>query len=653
MIEGLFLNVVEITLATSWVILPLVLFSSLLKKKYTAKWSYLVWLIIAARLILPINFTLPQAAFTMTVPNNFSPLISEAYTHTKDNLSKNIPINNFLSKETTESTEKFDPDNPYNITSCFAKDNKNTDKTTFDFQQLFSLKNISLLWLLGVFLFLIYHSLGYLFFRKSVLRWSWPITDEKLLDEVQRIGVELDFKKPIPICSCRLVSSPMVLGLFNPILLLPETFSYIDNLSIVLKHELIHLKRKDILYKIVLNLANAIHWFNPLIYFMTLEANKDLEFYCDEAVIENMDINYRHEYSNAILSVMGSKTNKRTILSTNFNGNIATMKKRFKNILNLKRKRKGTISLPLILTVVLTSSTLIACDNISTAIPSELEALALGYLKEHYEIKIDYTNTHENIPMSKDTKFLDYKIKYTEGEPLEAPYGGYTLELADIEITNPKMLNAEDMIFDFKADAILVYGNGLLRRKAIKGTFDIDVDGNGRSIGIKHELSDMINPYCGNFQNPPAYLLPDYNKDKQILTIIDEYTSSKELCAAYMKAIIGKEFPFIGLNTAYILTTVNIEDGQNLMDTLGINRIKIKDSKERLAKDSNSNSKAYYELELDVENPGTSSLKKGKNKIWLYMCAKNNEGTDQWIVQQVSKDGPPSKEWWSTPVYFQ
>lgn len=136
MIERLFLNVVEITLATSWVILPLILFSSLLKKKYTAKWSYALWLIIAIRLILPINFELPQSAFSITVPNDFSPSITEAYTTAKDNLSKKPPIN-------STTSEEIDPDNPYNITSCFANGNgldvfskSPTDENSFKLKQI-------------------------------------------------------------------------------------------------------------------------------------------------------------------------------------------------------------------------------------------------------------------------------------------------------------------------------------------------------------------------------------------------------------------------------------------------------------------------------------------------------------------------------------
>lgn len=56
-------------------------------------------------------------------------------------------------------------------------------------------------------------------------------------------------------------------------------------LYFILKHELIHYKQKDLWYKLLLLMAQVIHWFNPLVYIMVEQAEQDLEARCDLKVV--------------------------------------------------------------------------------------------------------------------------------------------------------------------------------------------------------------------------------------------------------------------------------------------------------------------------------------------------------------------------------
>ena len=68
MIENLFLNVIEITISTSFIIVSLLIISPLLKKKYTAKWQYLIWLIISIKLLIPFKLSLPEEFLKIPIP---------------------------------------------------------------------------------------------------------------------------------------------------------------------------------------------------------------------------------------------------------------------------------------------------------------------------------------------------------------------------------------------------------------------------------------------------------------------------------------------------------------------------------------------------------------------------------------------------------
>ena len=79
---------------------------------------------------------------------------------------------------------------------------------------------------------------------------------------------ELHVKCTLPIIEYSEAASPMLIGFFNHVLVLPEEQYSSEELFFILKHELIHLKRGDIYFKLLFVVANAVHWFNPLIWIM-------------------------------------------------------------------------------------------------------------------------------------------------------------------------------------------------------------------------------------------------------------------------------------------------------------------------------------------------------------------------------------------------
>ena len=69
MLRNIFSNVLEITAYTSVIITLVIIAGRFIKQRYGVKWRYLVWLVIAIRLIIPLNFTLPEHAVTITEPD--------------------------------------------------------------------------------------------------------------------------------------------------------------------------------------------------------------------------------------------------------------------------------------------------------------------------------------------------------------------------------------------------------------------------------------------------------------------------------------------------------------------------------------------------------------------------------------------------------
>ena len=95
----------------------------------------------------------------------------------------------------------------------------------------------------------------------------------------QRIAAE---NCPLPVYLSRNADTPLLFGIFRPaIYVTPKALESEEILSQVLEHELTHYRRRDIWYKLLLMLANAVHWFNPMVWLMVHAADRDLELSCD------------------------------------------------------------------------------------------------------------------------------------------------------------------------------------------------------------------------------------------------------------------------------------------------------------------------------------------------------------------------------------
>lgn len=136
-----------------------------------------------------------------------------------------------------------------------------------------------------------------------------------------------------------------------------------DELYFVFKHELVHIKRHNVYFKLLFVIATAVHWFNPLIYIMQKEAVVDMELSCDEKVIQQTAYDVRKAYTETLFSTFSAQHKKKAPLTTQFYGGERIMKKRFTNILTASPKKSGLLICICAVCITLISGTLIGCSD--------------------------------------------------------------------------------------------------------------------------------------------------------------------------------------------------------------------------------------------------------------------------------------------------
>lgn len=213
---------------------------------------------------------------------------------------------------------------------------------------------LSALWLFGVLAAALVQGGGYLLARRRLLRDARP--DLEAEAQAGQTAASLGLKRAVPVRRSRQVRTPMVLGLLRPVLLLPEGQA-VD--EVVLCHELTHLKRLDLAYKALLVAACWLHWFNPLVWWMSRAASENLELCCDDDVAAGRDAAFRRKYGELLLSTAEEKPGP--TLSSRFGGSKQAMKDRLTNL--FVKKKRGRLLACAAVTVLILVGGLVACEG--------------------------------------------------------------------------------------------------------------------------------------------------------------------------------------------------------------------------------------------------------------------------------------------------
>lgn len=135
-----------------------------------------------------------------------------------------------------------------------------------------------------------------------LLLWL-KVSKEVRLAQDCEVGLA-DFGWPLPAKTSHAHSEPGVVGMFEPVLLLPvgiETRLSSSQLRAVLAHELCHVRSRDNLTAAVHMLVQAVFWFHPAVWWIGARMLEEREHACDEAVLESGGD--RKDYAAGILAV--------------------------------------------------------------------------------------------------------------------------------------------------------------------------------------------------------------------------------------------------------------------------------------------------------------------------------------------------------------
>ncbi len=359
------LNIFKAIMVTSFIgtllTLFLVVIKPITKRYFTSSWHYYMWLVVLIVMIMPIRISLPESA-------HYISQVSYQNAHNKSVENKPIRVveeNLQLNPERAEST--------YNYSD------------TMKLPAYDKLNIISLIWLIGMLVIFVCKLMGYMVFLVRLRKYSNKISCPELKHFTDRkITARISDR----------ISSPLMIGIFKPTLLLPKIQMTEEELFNVLAHEMTHFRRKDILYKWFVGIMKCIHWFNPAVYYISAQADIECEISCDLSVVREMSDDEEQCYINTILTLLCSGNLKKAELTTGMTGNKRTLKRRFTMIKNKKRTRMSLRILSVITATALMVTTLFASGVLATTVLEEKSNIL--FICNGREIDFDNKPFYEN-----------------------------------------------------------------------------------------------------------------------------------------------------------------------------------------------------------------------------------------------------------------
>ena len=421
-------SILTLSLAGSIMILELYFLKPLIRNRVTKAFQYYLWLAVIIRLILPFSIDINHFGDVFT---KFIDKMEHTATEKEmieDNLANDKFLINPLVSPPTEYMDKSKDTQVYGNNQVIVSDIADT-KTSDTVSHTRSINlidiitaNLSIIWLLGFLISLGVISLQYLKFMKEIRKTQIIQADPLIYTILIECCEELGIKKQPEIMVSTVVKSPILVGIINTKIILPELEYKQKDLKFILLHELNHFCKKDILYKWVVQFTVCIHWFNPLVYFMKKQINHAGELACDEAVIKKLDREEQKEYGLMLLNLVSIKRTWSSLTSAMSEGK-KNMKDRLTSILqyNKSMKRIGLLSIPLLVIILATAAFTPA---------KKTEAVNTDEKLNSKDYSIEYLNPPGTVYYSNNTSSSrnSYNNEDLESDEYKNSYGGESLE---------------------------------------------------------------------------------------------------------------------------------------------------------------------------------------------------------------------------------
>ncbi len=304
--NSIFISILNKSFIASYVIIIVILIRLLLKKSPKI-FSYLLWSVVAFRLAIP--FSINSVLSLLPKRINTTPIPIDVAMQTTPQINGGFVVIEKTSIATVAPSLDFVSVSPLQVYATLGM----------------------IIWVVGIIGLLSYSIISIVKLKKQL---SKAYLVEGNIYEVSNL------------------KTPFVFGVLKPIIYLPNSLTD-DERKYIIKHEQVHIKRKDYVVKVFAFVLLTIYWFNPLVWVAFILMNKDMEYSCDESVLKELqldaDISIKKSYATSLVTLA---TEKKVFNGSPLAFGEGNVKGRVKNVLQYKKPKFWIVLISVIVLIV-------------------------------------------------------------------------------------------------------------------------------------------------------------------------------------------------------------------------------------------------------------------------------------------------------------
>ena len=272
---------------------------TLLKDKISGKWTYLLWMILIIKLIVPFG---PQSSISLfnKIPSNIT---NNAIVDSSVIINRALNSNNNYEQENNEYIASNTDEKENKVLSINNNGSIDENKSISNLYKFINV--LPLVWMAG-FITTLFISIFIFFTLNKQVKIKKKIEDENIKFILEKSKNIMKIKMNINLVVNDDIRTPALCRLINPTILFPNAMLDLedDEIKYILLHELSHYKRKDILVNYLLVLFQCVHWFNPFIWFFFKKIREDMELATDEMVVSKLNEDEYKNYARTIITII-------------------------------------------------------------------------------------------------------------------------------------------------------------------------------------------------------------------------------------------------------------------------------------------------------------------------------------------------------------
>lgn len=350
------LHIIKRNVIAAVVILLVGIVAAVTKGKYTSRWKYDMWLIISLFLLFPVNISgispirlqvVQQQMESWTDGRSIAALDGDwSDSNDVSNIKDGETVTGIkISEERISQKEKgiqTDQNRKGKAAQTAASGQQDPvngshiiDLTLADINLYGVLQLATVVWMAGAVLLAAWRILRYRLALHHLMRWSRAADDGQTLECYRMVCRRKRIVHAPALLVNENITTPMLAGLGRTCLFLPEQPYELSELELIFEHELSHYQHRDLWYKMLLLCVTTVYWFNPALYWMQIQAERDIENICDGAVVKDYTEEERIRYGRLLLKTAAFQ-NRIPYLAASLNDSTLVFKERINYMVNIR-----------------------------------------------------------------------------------------------------------------------------------------------------------------------------------------------------------------------------------------------------------------------------------------------------------------------------